>query len=263
MKKDARIFRLVESAVLLAVATVLSLIRLFDLPYGGSITACSALPLLLLSYRHGIRWGCFCGFIYALLQLLLGASVLSYCPTFRSVAAVLLLDYGIAFTAYGLGGVFRRRHSQRSALAAGAWLTGGIRYIAHVIAGCTVWAGLSIPTEQALLYSLAYNATYMIPETLVTFFGAWYFSSVVDIADLIPTRTVNAKKRKGWLDTAGHTLLAIMAFTDIVLIFPHFQNAQTGTFDITGLTAVPWLAVIAVTVICGGIGIILLQLHRR
>ena len=50
--KNQKVVRLVESALLLALATVLSLIKVLDLPYGGSVTACSMLPILLIAYRH-------------------------------------------------------------------------------------------------------------------------------------------------------------------------------------------------------------------
>ena len=52
--------RLTESAIMLAFATVLSLVKIVDLPYGGSITACSMLPILIIAYRYGTGWGLFC-----------------------------------------------------------------------------------------------------------------------------------------------------------------------------------------------------------
>ena len=92
MKENSKVLRLVESALLLAIATVLSMIKLLDMPYGGSVTACSALPILLIAYRHGTGWGLFTGLVYSLLQLLLGMNTLSYCTTPLSVVAVILLD---------------------------------------------------------------------------------------------------------------------------------------------------------------------------
>ena len=76
-----------------------------------------------------------------------------------AAAAIILLDYIIAFIVLGLGGIFRKLfRSQGGALAAGTLLACLLRYVCHVISGCTVWAGLSIPSQDALLYSLAYNA---------------------------------------------------------------------------------------------------------
>ncbi len=170
-----RALRLTESAIMLAFATILSMVKLVDLPYGGSITAFSMLPILLIAYRYGTGWGLFTAFAHSLLQLLLGMNALSYATSAGAAVAIILLDYVVAFLVLGLGGIFRGKlRSQGAALAAGAILTGALRYICHVISGCTVWAGLSIPDSHALLYSLAYNATYMVPEILITVVGAVY-----------------------------------------------------------------------------------------
>lgn len=250
MNKQSSVLRLVEGALLLAVATVLSMVKLLDLPYGGSVTACSALPVLLIGYRHGTEFGLFAAFVYSLLQLLLGTSTLSYFSTPLSIAAVILLDYVLAFVVLGLGGVFRRKgRPQGQALVSAALLVCGLRYICHVISGCTVWAGLSIPTEAALLYSFAYNATYMLPETLVTALGAWYLSRGLDVGSERLTRveTQGVSGRAFVLGLCAKGALAAAAVADIVLIFRHLQDAETGDFIITGLMNVHWSTVGIVT----------------
>lgn len=260
MKKNQKVLRLVEGALLLAVATVLSMIKLIDLPYGGSVTACSALPVLLVGYRHGTGYGLFSGAVYALIQLLLGLSTLSYCPTPLAVVAVIVLDYVLAFVVLGLGGVFRRAdRSQAKALVAAALLVCVLRYAFHVISGCTVWAGLSIPTEAALLYSLAYNATYMLPETLVTVLGAWYLSRVLDVGSERLGRVTGATEASGKAYACGliaKGIFVLTAVTVIVLVFGHLQDAQTGDFIITGLLSVSWVTVGVVTVVGVALGII-------
>ena len=167
-RKQSKIYVLAECAILVALGTVLSLLKLVDLPYGGSVTVASMLPLLIISYRHGMVWGLGCGLVYGAIQQLLGLNTLSYFSTFGSILAVILLDYVVAFAVVGLGGMFRKAVRNESvALAGGALVTGLLRYLCHVISGATVWAGISIPTKAAIGYSLIYNATYMIPETLV------------------------------------------------------------------------------------------------
>jgi thiamine transporter len=250
MKKQSSVLRLVEGALLIAVATVLSMVKLIDLPYGGSVTACSALPVLLIGYRHGTKYGLFAAFVYALLQLLLGMNTLSYVTTPLSVAAVILLDYIAAFAVLGLGGVFRREgRPQGQALVGAALLVNALRYVCHVISGCTVWAGLSIPTEAALLYSLAYNATYMLPETLVTVLGAWYLSRGLDVGGQRLTRvsTVGVSGRAFALGLCAKGALVLAAIADVVLIFRHLQDGETGDFMITGLASVEWLTVGIIT----------------
>ena len=70
--------RLTESAIMLAFATVLSLVKIVDLPYGGSITACSMLPILLIAYRYGTAWGLFTAAAFSLLQIVTGMSSFTY-----------------------------------------------------------------------------------------------------------------------------------------------------------------------------------------
>lgn len=266
MKEQTKLTRLVESALMLAVAVVLSMIKVLDLPYGGSITAFSALPILLIAYRHGTVWGLFTGFAYSITQLLLGISTLSYVTTTLSVVAVIVLDYLLAFTLFGLCGVFRKRFNQGTALVLGALLTGVLRYICHVISGCTVWAGLSIPTEAALLYSLAYNATYMLPETIVTMLGAWYLSKAVDLRQAMPTRAPAAQplnKPAFAASVLSKTALLVGAVWDIVLIFKHLQDAESGDFVITNLSQVAWPTVAIVTVVCVVVWLVLDMVRRQ
>lgn len=265
--KQKKIVRLMESGLMLAVATVLSMVKVLDLPYGGSITAFSALPLLLVAYRHGTPWGLLTAFGHALIQLLLGMGTLSYATSAMAAVAILVLDYLLAFTVLGLGGVFRRSvPDQGAALVLGALLTGGLRYILHVISGCTVWAGLSIPTEAALVYSLAYNATYMLPETLVTVLGAWYLSKAVNLQEDLPTRAKNATRSNPLsfaVGLIGKAVLLAVAVWDIRAIFRHLQDPDSGDFVITRLGLVNWTAVAAVT--AGGVLLWLLSkwLHRH
>ena len=247
--KSKNMLRLVESGLMLSIATVLSMVKVLDLPYGGSITAFSALPILLVAYRHGLWQGLLTAFAHALIQLMLGANTLSYATSPAAAAAIVVLDYLLAFTVLGLGGVFRRKGENQGAdLVLGALLTGALRYVLHVIAGCTVWAGLSIPTEAALVYSLAYNATYMLPETLVTALGAWYLSKAVYLKSDLPTRAKQtAQGRSFLLSLIGKAALLAAAVWDIIEIFRPLQDGETGDFVITNLALVNWLPVGVVT----------------
>lgn len=249
--KQQKMLRLVESGLMLAMATVLSMVKVLDLPYGGSITAFSSLPILLVAYRHGLWQGLITAFAHALIQLLLGANALSYATSAAAAAAIVVLDYLLAFTVLGLGGVFRRKcESQGTALVLGALLTGGLRYTLHTIAGCTVWAGLSIPTEAALIYSLAYNATYMLPETIVTALGAWYLSKAVDLREQMPARAKQTAKGGSFvLSLIGAAALLVAAVWDVVEIFRPLQDAETGDFVITNLSLVNWPTVGIVTAV--------------
>ncbi len=244
---------------MLAFATILSMLKIVDLPYGGSITAFSMLPVVLIAYRYGVAWGSFTALAYSLLQLLTGMKNVM-AVSGLSALAVLLLDYVVAFTVLGLAGVFRGKlGSQGAELASGAVLACVLRYVCHVISGCTVWAGLSIPDSQALLYSLAYSATYMLPETLVTVIGAVYLCRVLDFRSESITRTAPQAKAPDlavlW-SGLGKAVLVIAAVFDIQHIAARLQNPETGDFDITGITQVNGVLLAVVTV--AGIALFLL-----
>lgn len=252
---------LVEAALLVALATALSLFKLADLPYGGSVTLASMLPIVLLSYRHGTLWGLGGGACFALLQQLLGLNNLTYFTTWQSIVAVILLDYVAAFTLIGLGGIWRRAvKKQSAALALGTLTVCVLRYLCHVVAGATVWAGLSIPDSAALLYSIGYNATYMIPESVVTVALAAYLGGVIDFTRERPVRMQKEEgsAKTGWISALVGVISLVVLVVDALLVFTHVQNPETGAFDITQLVAEPftssiWLPISVIT----GVGALL------
>ena len=241
---------LVECAILLSFATVLSFFKIVDLPYGGSVTVASMLPVAVIAYRHGLGYGLLSGTLYGIIQQLLGLKTLSYVTTWQSVVAVILLDYVIAFMGIGLAGVFRKKvENQAAALTLGALLACVLRYACHVISGATVWAGLSIPTAGAILYSFAYNATYMVPETIVLAIAAYYIASSLDFRSEQPVRLI---RRKTGLAGAlfmilGGLFLAAALIFDVAAVFGKLQNAETGEWFAEGLAQVSWPLVAAVT----------------
>lgn len=250
--KKTKVLALTECGVMVALATVLSLIQLGSFPTGGSITLASMLPIVVVAYRHGIAWGLGAGFTASLAQMLLGLSSFSYVTTWQSVLAVALLDYIVAFAVYGLAGVFKKAFKkQYVALLSGAIFAGLLRYVCHVISGATVWAGLSIPDSAALLYSLSYNATYMIPDTLILALVGAYVGSVIDFRRNVPTRIMReniSKLDASFIALAGLSLLSGIIY-DTVAVFTKLQS-ESGEFDITLLSNVNWLAVGIVTGAC-------------
>ncbi len=254
---------LVESAIMVAIATVLSMIKLLDLPYGGSVTIASMLPVIIIGYRHGIRSGLVAGLVFGIIQQLLGLNTLSYVTTWQSIVAVILLDYIIAFLVIGFGGMFRKSSSltQPVAIALGTVVVCLLRYICHVISGATVWAGLSIPDEAALLYSFGYNATYMVPETIVTAVVGYYVSSILDLSHdtIVPFAGGKRESIPVWKWVGGLLLSAVLVF-DVRNIFAHLQNADSGEFDVTGLAGVNWLMLVVATAICCVVAFVMFKL---
>ena len=197
--------RLTESAMLLSVAIVLELCsKMFipELPFGGQVTLVSMLPVVLISYRHGVKWGLVSGVAYAMIEMAIGAKTVTaaFQPGYFGDGVMLLnalimcvLDYLVAFTVLGLGGIFRDRIENRGkALCCGAIVALDCRYLAHILSGYILFAGWAewfftqdgfpawgaslvaslSPTALGLLYSVVYNGMYMIPEMVLTTIAA-------------------------------------------------------------------------------------------
>ncbi|MCR5767344.1 MAG: energy-coupled thiamine transporter ThiT [Lachnospiraceae bacterium] len=240
--------KITEASVMLATATVLSLAKLIDLPYGGSVTIACMLPIIIISYRHGIKWGLMTGLVFGVIQQLLGINTLSYATGWVSAVAIILLDYCVAFMVAGFGGIFRKKLSQPRALMFGALLICFLRFICHVITGVTVWRDISIPGTAAFIYSLSYNATYMIPETIVTMLCGYYIGSLLDFSgeDLKRYNAGENERISTYKWLAGILIVAGLIL-DTKMVFSKLQNGDSGEFDITGLSQVNWLPVIIIT----------------
>ncbi|MBR6524274.1 MAG: energy-coupled thiamine transporter ThiT [Clostridia bacterium] len=160
--------KLTLAGMLIALATVLSLIKIFDMPYGGSVTAGSMVPIIIFSMQCDTKWGITQAICYSIIQLMLGW----YAPpaqNFVSFAAVILLDYVIAFGGLGLAGpIARRLGGGRSATAVGVILVLFIRFLCHFLSGILIWGSFAPEGQPVWLYSLLYNGGYMLGETVVT-----------------------------------------------------------------------------------------------
>lgn len=189
MNTKSRILRLTESAVMIALATVLSNVKFIEMPMGGSITAFSMLPIALIAYRYGVKWGTFTGAVYGLMQMMLGMHNLKYGTSVWAVLVIILFDYLVAFGVLGAGGLFRKRiKNQAFALAAGSVVAGLLRFGCHFISGWVVWGVWAPEGMPAWLYSVTYNAYYMIPETILTAIGLSMLAAFLDFSSENITR---------------------------------------------------------------------------
>ena len=176
--------RLVESALMIALAVVLNEIAIIKFPFGGSVTLFSQLPIVIISYRYKVKWGLFTGFAMSVFEFIFGLENLSYVTGIKGVLILILADYLVAFTCLGLGGIFRDRiKNQALALALGGALVSVIRFICHFISGVTIWGGYAPEGTPVWKYSLTYNGGYMLPELIITVFGALVLGSLVDLTN--------------------------------------------------------------------------------
>ena len=200
--KNQKTKKLALSAILIAMGTAISLVCEFipflNLPFGGTITIASLLPIVIIGYLYGPAWGFGSAFVYSLLQIVVGLKTVSalFTPTsdsYMGIAVafgVVLLDYVAAFTSVGLSSLFRNMKKPAAAIAVGSIVGLLACYFFHVVSGAlfygawaewfftdTVIKDLSVSKAimenfsgagLATVYSLVYNGCYMIPEIVIT-----------------------------------------------------------------------------------------------
>lgn len=176
--KNSKTRILAEGAIMVAMAFILSYIKIFHLPWGGSITLLSMLPIAIFSIKRGVKAGLFAAFVSALLQLGQGIAVdglLGWGLTPAMLVSCIFLDYIGAYTVIGLAGIFRDKGI--FGRLGGTALTVLIRYLFHIVSGAVIfhssgmiWEAFS--TDNEWLYSTLYNGAYMLPEMIFTVIGA-------------------------------------------------------------------------------------------
>ena len=152
--------KLAFCAAAIALAFVTSYIKLFAMPFGGSITLFSMLFIVLVGYWYGAGTGILVGFVYGVLQFLQE-------PYFLSVLQV-MCDYLLAFAALGLGGFFREKKNGLTI----AYIIGVIgRGVFASMAGYLFWMEYmpeNFPKSLAAVYPIVYNYSYLLAEAVVT-----------------------------------------------------------------------------------------------
>ncbi len=171
-KKKITVRMLTESAIMIAIGTVLSLFPLDGFwIVGGGVTICSTLPLVIISHRYGCRYGWFTALVYGILQMVLGLNNVQYATSFGMAIAIIVLDYLAAYSVIGLSAMFDRAIKSRPAnMVLGMAVTFALRLGCHFLSGWLIWDKLW-PNEMGLapaVYSIGYNASYMVPEFIIT-----------------------------------------------------------------------------------------------
>lgn len=183
--RNSNVRKLTTSAVLLALAFVLSYVKVYEMPWGGSVTFLSMLPICMVGIMYGPAYGLGTAFCYSWLQILQGG-VFSWGLTPGMLIGSLLLDYIVAFTVLGLAGMFRKKG--KTGVILGVTAVGVLRFIVHFIAGVVLWAnfedfvilGVS-GSNSPVLYSILYNGAYMLPEIVLTVVGTIAFVNSAEI----------------------------------------------------------------------------------
>ena len=159
---------LVEGAMLIAMAMVLSYFPLYEMPQGGSVTL-EMVPLVIMSLRNGTKWGCFTALVHGILQMILGFENVLYCNTLIAQIGCILLDYLVAFTVLGLARFFADLFGEKRLLGVtvSAVICGFLRFVCSFLSGWLLWGSYAPEGMGAVAYSFGYNISYMLPNTII------------------------------------------------------------------------------------------------
>lgn len=197
MNNNFKIRRLVETGLLFAMALILSMIKLYEMPWGGSVTLVSMLPIILISYRYGLKWGFFASSVYTILQLILDIGSLRGISPITLIGSI-VFDYILGFAALGLGGIFRNKIKNTSAaLACGSAAAIFGRFVGSFLSGFLLWGSYAEDTLKGFsdglassvldtfsgwglsaIYSLLYNGAYLLPELIITMIIAFIIGKI-------------------------------------------------------------------------------------
>lgn len=175
--KQSDIRKLTLSAVMLSLATVLSYIKVVQMPLGGSVTLLSMVPIAIIGYMLDIKWGFGVAFVYSLIQFYQGINggLFSWGLTPAALVGAIAFDYILPYTVLGFSGIFRNKGAW--GLVAGVALAVFLRFGCHLLSGAIIF-DIWCEWDSAWLYSFCYNGLYMLPEMVLTCIGTLLLSKI-------------------------------------------------------------------------------------
>lgn len=177
---------LAESAIMVALSIAIFLVSdLLPWPflYGGGFTLFGQVPIIIVSYRHGIKNGVAASSVLAMFEMIMGYKNFVHVTGLAAYLTVAVVDYIIAFGCLGLGGMFKGKFGgkQTAELAFGGAVVCIIRFICHYVCGVTIWKSYCPEGMAVELYSLFYNGSYMLIEFILTVIGLIAVGKFIDI----------------------------------------------------------------------------------
>lgn len=148
---------IVEAAMAIAISYILHYIVLFQMPQGGAIKAANLVPLLIFSYRWGGKAGILASVTYGLITFILGFK-------FSLHIMSIVLDYLVAYGIVGVAGFFK---DNTRGLVMGSILACFLKWCASVVSGAVIFASYAPAGENPWMYSMIYNASYMLPDAVI------------------------------------------------------------------------------------------------
>lgn len=165
-----KLLTLVEGAAMVALAIVIDLLMSFipGQPQGGSITL-AVLPVLFFAYRRGTGAGVLAGLVWSATQMMIGGFYVPPANTWWAIVLCVLLDYVLVFSITGIAPVFAKLCGQKRLLgySVGAVAVGILRFISHALSGVILWGEYAPPEMNIWVYTVTYNAAYMVPNIIL------------------------------------------------------------------------------------------------
>ena len=159
-KKRMSTKQLVFCAAAMALAFITSYIKIWNMPWGGSVTLCSMLFIVLVANWYGAGTGIFVGLAYGILQFIQEPYVLSFFQV--------CCDYILAFAALGVAGFFaKKKHGLLKGYIAAVLARGAF----HALGGYLYWMDYmpeNFPQSLKSIYPIAYNYSYLLVEAVIT-----------------------------------------------------------------------------------------------
>lgn len=176
-KKITKTQILAESAIMVALSiAIFAVSDMLPWPfvYGGGFSIFGQVPIILISYRHGIKNGLPAALVLAMFEMMMGYKNFTYVTGLAAYLIVAFADYIVAFGCLGLGGMFKDKFGGKQSIemAVGGGVVCIIRFICHFISGVTIWRGHCPEGMVVELYSFIYNGSYMVIELVLTVIGS-------------------------------------------------------------------------------------------
>ena len=168
MKSKLTLRALTEGAILIAAAQVLSYLKLWRMPWGGSITL-AMVPIILYAVRWGLGPGLLAGFVYGVMQFMFDGGI---ALGWQSIIG----DYLLAYAALGFAGL---AHGKKGGIFIGTVIGGLCRFLVHYVVGATVWAEympesfFGMTMHSPWFYSLLYNGSFILVDMLLCLVVGW------------------------------------------------------------------------------------------
>jgi thiamine transporter len=187
--KKIKLIQIVETGIMLSLATVLSMFKIYEFPFGGSVTLLSMLPIIIIALRYRAVWGITTGVIYGLIQLLLDSGKMAgWGLSLQAIFGTITFDYLVAFGLLGLAGLFVNK---KWGPYVGTAFAIFLRFCSHVLSGVLIFGSVAPKTislfgytfnTDPFAYSLIYNGAYMLPELVLTLLAIILFPRLIKLA---------------------------------------------------------------------------------